>query len=128
MKEIFEAFIGIFFLTLLSITSVSVISASIDNSNANTYHTAIVTEFEESNFSPSVISALGNAAANEGYELDLTLFRESGTPTVLRFDETSRPAVGDTSDVYLAEVNLTFDFTFSFVEAVTPHTIKGFAR
>lgn len=133
MDSVFKSMVGFFFLALITVTSVCVISASIDNSNARSYHTAILNELEESNYSETVINILGDTALSQGYDLEMVFHREDGTIKAVSFTKdkdgnVQKTPVNDISDVAFAEVNLGFEFTFRLMGAAVPHVIKGVAR
>ncbi len=134
MKEIFETWLGIFFLTILMVAGLSVVTAGIDARNADAAKTAYTAEIEESNFSAGVIGAVINEANADGYNVELDLYHSNpaggataGDRTVTR-NVTEDQQIGDTSDVYMARLQLTFDYSFPMLNAVTEHTLFGYAR
>ncbi len=128
MKEIIESFVGVFFLMLLSFMGISIVAASMDVNNATSYETAIVTQIEESDFAPGVINSLGAEAVNAGYTLKIRTFDKEGNTKDYVYSEEKQDTVTSTDNVYLAKVVLTFDFSFKFVNAVTPHSLTSFAQ
>lgn len=129
MKEIFEAFLGLFFLTLLMVGGMSVIGAGIDARNADATKTGYIAELENSNFSASVLNGVLTDANNQGYALKVDLYHQdaSGNRTMSQ-GVTSATGIPDTSDVYMARLDLTFDYSFSLLNTVTPHQLIGYAR
>lgn len=131
MKEIFEAWLGVFFLALLMVTGLSILSAGIDARNADAAKTGYIAEIENSNFAPSVIAGVLDDAKTGGYDISLDLYHSperSASGDLVTRDVTTPEQVGDTSDVYMARVQLGFDYTFPMLDAVTPHTLIGYAR
>lgn len=133
MKEVFESWLGVFFLALLMITGLSIISAGIDARNADAAKTSYIAEIENSNFSSEVIGAVIDDAKASGYDITVDLYHSalrSGTSYDRSVTKGIRTAagVGDTSNVYMAKVKLDFDYSFSILNVVTPHTIFGYAR
>lgn len=129
MKEIFEVWLGIFFLALLMVGGMSIISAGIEARNADATKTNYIAELEDSNFSASVMSALLTDAQNNDYELSLDLYHQdiNGVRTTTTGVRNSG-SVPDTSNVYMAKVNLSFDYSFSLLNIVTAHELIGYAR
>lgn len=129
MKEIFEAFLGLFFLVLVMVGGMSVIGASIDARNADASKTSYIAEMENSNFSASVMSGVLADAADQGYELSVDLYHEnpSGERTISK-NISASTGVPNTSDVYMAKLNMSFDYSFALLNTVTPHTLVGYAR
>ena len=141
MKEVMEAFLGTFFMLLMSATSLSCISAAIDYRNADATKTAYIAEMENSNFSSKVIAQICEQAEKDGYDVQLTLYHSQdylGSPTpklTTKYPDESNPnlsledAIGNTSDVYMIRVQLDSDYSFDFFNnAVTKHTLIGYAR
>lgn len=129
MKEIFEAFLGLFFLTLLMVGGMSVIGAGIDARNADATKTGYIAELENSNFSASVLDGVLADANSQGYALKVDLYHQdaSGNRTMSQ-GISSAAGIPDTSDVYMARLDLTFDYSFSLLNTVTPHQLVGYAR
>lgn len=129
MKEIFEAFLGLFFLMLVMVGGMSIVGASIDARNANASKTSYIAEMEDSNFSASVLQGVLVEAEAEGYAVKVDLYRQdsAGVRTITK-GVTAGAGVPDTSDVYMTKLDLTFDYTFGLLNAVTPHQLIGYAR
>lgn len=146
MKEIIEAFVGLFFFMLLTTTSLSVITTSIDAKNADEIKSGYVTEMENSNFSAPVIQKIFAEAESEGYVVDMKVYHNQvGTSNlvtevnaqkwdvaankyVYRSASELATLIGNTSDVYMVRIQVTFDYSFPLLDVVTPHTIIGYAR
>ena len=149
MKEIFEAFLGIFFIMLEMVTGMSVIAASITAKNADANLSAYVAEIEESNFAKSVVAAVFEDAYNRGYDITMVFYLESETGAMStrslsmsdltpskqnntdrwRIDSKQLENAGVTfADVYMVQIKLSFDYNFSLYNNVTPHVLYRFAR
>lgn len=141
MKEVFESFLGIFFLLLLMVTGMSVISASITAKNADANLSAYVAEIEESNFSKSVMEAVFEDGASRGYRISMVLYDEDDTGAmstrtldaadVLSYDADGNAIAsisGSTFDCYMVQIIVSFDYNFSLYNNVTAHTLYRFAR
>lgn len=128
MKEIFEAALGTFFLSILMVASLSCISASIDAKNADATKTAYIAEIENSNFSSNVIQAVFDQADADGYDVSMVLYHSPTSPNPAPTTATRASEVGNTSDVYMVRLELKFNYTFQFLDSVTQHTLLGYAR
>lgn len=129
MKEIFEAFLGLFFLALVMVGGMSIIGAGIDARNADAAKTGFIAELENSNFSASVLDGVLAKAKDQGYDLKVDLYHQNaaGTRTVSP-GITAGAGVPDTSDVYMARLDLSFGYSFPLLNTVTPHQLVGYAR
>lgn len=129
MKEIFEAFLGVFFLILLMVTGVSILGAGIDSRNADASKTSYIAEMENSHFSASVLQEVLVNAQAEGYVLTVDLYRQDATGArTISKGITAGAGIPDTSDVYMAKLDLTFNYSFPLLNAVIPHQLVGYAR
>lgn len=153
MKEIFEAFLGIFFIMLEMVTGMSVIAASITAKNADANLSAYVAEIEESNFAKSVVAAVFEDAYNRGYDITMVFYTESETGAMKTYscstsdlspfkeNNSDRWVINSSqldnkfkntgmtfADVYMIQIKLSFDYNFSLYNNVTPHVLYRFAR
>lgn len=128
MKEVFESLIGMFFLIILCTASLSCIAASIDARNADANKSAYIAEIEESNFAGQVIESVFTSANNESYDVSMKLYHKHSDGSNTTTTATSADEVGNTSDVYMVKMQLTFDYSFPFLNSVVSHTLIGYAR
>lgn len=128
MKEALESLLGMFFLAMMTTCSLACIAASIDARNADANKSAYIAEIEESNFASHVIEAVFVDAEEQGYILKMKLYscNSNGSSTVT--EVTSADQVGTTGDVYMIRLQLTFDYSFKFLNSVVTHTLLGYAR
>lgn len=123
MSQVFKTFMGVFFLVLLLLTGVGIISAQLDVTAALDYKADIVTELENSNYSPQVINACIEQAVENGYKLEIRTFTEGGASTIYASANAS-----DTKDVVMAEIILTYPYRMVFLETFLEHQVRGYAR
>jgi hypothetical protein len=131
VKEIFETWLGVFFLALLMVTGLSILSAGIDARNADAAKAGYIAEIENSNFAPSVIAGVLDDAKTGGYDVALDLYHSperSASGDLVTRDVTTAGEIGDTSDVYMARLRVGFDYTFPMLDVAAPHTLIGYAR
>lgn len=129
MKEIFESWLGIFFLAILMVGGISIINAGIDARNADASKSGYIAEIENSNFSAEVMRSVFAEAESEGYELSIDLYHET-LDGQRRVDKgiTSGDAIPDTSDVYMARLHLGFNYSFVLFDVAAHHELIGYAR
>lgn len=129
MKEVFESMLGIFFLIVVSLTSTTIVSASIDARNADATMQAYITEVEHSNFSNSMLCAIFDQAAADGYtNVSMVLYEKDDTGTVSQRDVTTKSQVGLTQRVYMMKLTMTYSYTMDFIDQGATHTMTAFAR
>lgn len=129
MKEIFEVWLGVFFLALVMVGGISIIGAGIDARNADATKTAYIAEIESSNFSGPVLTAVLDDARTQGYEASLDIYsrNDAGVASITK-GVTSASSIPDTSETYMVKVTLAFDYSFSLFNAVAKSTLIGYAR
>jgi len=169
MKEIFEAAIGMFFITMLTIVSMACITASIDAKNADTTKTMYIAEIEDSHFAAQVLqNVFIQVAKDDKYDVKMTvyhkyfasqpestnsittangkdgLFNSDGNKVDIAslfnpdgtvrdgigemFDVDGNPIIGNTSDVYMVRLELTFAYSFNYLDDYVTHNLIGYAR
>lgn len=129
MKELFESILGTFLLLLLMVGGMTCISASVDARHADLAKTEYVTRIEDSNFSKDVLQSVFASADEEGYDIEMTVYKdnEDGSRTVTS-DIESSDDIGDVTGAYMVRLELSFDYSFPFMNAVTKHTLLGYAK
>lgn len=123
MSQVLKAFMGMFFIFMMLLLGIGILSAQVDVSNALDYKSDVVAELENSNYSPSVINSCIQQAVDNGYTIEIKTYTP-GNSTVTY----TRPNAADTTDVVMAEVTLTYPYTIGFLNEVTDHQVRGFAR
>lgn len=71
MKIMIEAFTSVFFIAVVSILLVSMISCYISVNNARNYHASVVDRLENSDYQEEYIEELYEEASNRGYKLKI---------------------------------------------------------
>lgn len=123
MNQVVKSFLGIFFLLVLIFTGVGIISAQINVSAALDYKSAVVTQLENSNYSPTVMNACIQQAADSGYVLEIRTFVKGKSMQVY-----TSPNVTDTSDVTMAEVILNYPYKIPFLQVSVNQQVRGYAK
>lgn len=129
MKEVFESMLGVFFLIVVMLTSTTVISASIDARNADATMQAYITEVEHSNFSNSILSAVFDQAAADGYtNVSMVLYEKDDTGVISQRTVSDKSQVGLTQRVYMMKLTMTYSYALDFINEGATHTMTAFAR
>lgn len=111
MGTIAKAFIGVFFLALVTLAGIGTTMAGAETSRAQNYHADVINEIECSNHNDAVMSACAAQASSEGYEL---------TVTPVTYD--------DMGNMKTAEVVLKYQYGIPLFHLQKEKTIRGFAR
>lgn len=123
MSQAIKAFMGVFFLLMLLLLGVGILSAQMDVSDALNYKSDMIAEIENSNYSPAVLNACIRQATDNGYTVEIKTYApQKGTVTY------TEPNVKDTTDVVMAEIILTYPYRIGILDSVTNHQVRGFAR
>lgn len=128
MKEIFEATLGLFFLTLIMVGSLSCISASIDARNADATKTAYITELENSNYSKDTMVKVFEDAGKRSYTVRFSLYMNNNGSRSVKTVSNVSELPSDTMTVYMARVELDFVYSVKLLNIMEPQTIVGYAR
>lgn len=123
MSQVFKSFMGVFFILILLLFGMGIISAQMDVSHALDYKSDIVTELENSNYNSDVLNACIRQAADNGYVVQVRTYSTGGASVLY-----TAPNAADTTGVVMAEVTLTYPYTIGFLNSVTNHTVRGYAR
>lgn len=111
MKSAIETMIGIIVLTLMTVMGASFITASISTQKAQNYHTTVVQELENSNFSQQVINETVAKAKDNGYmNIKVEVFRNEQT------------------DASYAKVSLPYSYSIPVLGQEKNNVIVGYAR
>lgn len=108
MKQIFETYLTLFLMMMAIFTLGGIIAADIDTKNARDFKESIVDEIENSNFSPSVITACGNAG-NDKYTVTVEEYKDNENNTVM------------------AEITVSYKYSIPFLNVNIQHELKDFA-
>lgn len=123
MSQVIKAFLGLFFMISLILLGSGILAAQMDVSDALDYKADIIAELENSNFNSDVLNACIRQAQENGYKLEVKTFSEGGASVCY-----TDPSAVDTKNVVMAEVKLTYPYRIGFLNAVTEHQVRGFAR
>lgn len=109
MGQVIKTYLGLFFILLMGLVGIGVVTAGIQSAAARNYHADVINEIECSNFNDGVIEACKQQAQAEGYHLKVK---------TMEYDR----------HVKMAEVILQYDYAISVLNLVTEHEVRGFAK
>lgn len=111
MGQIIKTYLGLFFILLMGLVGIGVVTAGIQSAAARNYHADVINEIECSNFNEGVIEACRLQAQEAGYELKVK---------TMNYD-----AAGH---VITAEIILGYEYAIPVLNLITKHEVRGFAR
>lgn len=111
MGQIIKTYLGLFFILLMGLVGIGVVTAGVQSAAARNYHADVINEIECSNFNASVIAACKQQAQESGYDLKVM---------TMNYDTDG--------NVMTAEVILGYDYAIPVLNLVTDHEVRGFAR
>lgn len=113
MSTVIKSYLTIILIVLAVIIFAGIISVTVDVQNARDYHAACVNEIESSNHASSVIDACKTDAANNGYELIVSSYKND---------------IDGINSTTLTKVVLKYDYTINFLNLSSEKEIVGYAR
>lgn len=111
MGQVIKSYLGLFFLLLMGLVGIGVVTAGVQSSAARSFHADVISEIECSNFNAGVVTACRQQAQEAGYGLEVK---------TMNYD--------DEGHVMTAEVILKYDYAIPVLNLVTDHEVRGFAR
>lgn len=111
MGQVMKTYLVIFFLMLMGLIGIGVVTAGIEVNAARNYHADVISEIECSNFNLNVVNACKIQAKNKGYQLVVT-------DMVYDIEKNQR----------MAEVVLSFQYAIPILNLISEHEVRGFAR
>lgn len=128
MEAFVKGFLGVFIFAMITYLCVGVISAEIDSSQARNYMDNAKQTIAESNFSSDAIEEAGTKAAENGYEMKITVYeRGKGTQT-FSYGKSGNGSVGDTSKVNCVEMVMKYPYSIPILGVKNEHTVRGYVN
>lgn len=130
MEAFIKGFLGVFIFAMITYLCAGVISAEIDSSGARNFMDNAKQTVAESNFSAAAIQEAGEKAAENGYEMTVTIYdRGEGTPRQVSYgDGDGAGTVGDTQNTECVEMVMTYDYTIPILGVRNQHTVRGYVN
>ena len=125
MSQIGKAFMGVFMVLFLFVTSTGVLGAFFQILHAQNTHAVMLDELENSNFAKDVMESCFATAEKESYRLQMSLYSDSEgiyTCTI------SLELPMSTEKVTMVEVVLFYDIEIAFFEIAKEQQLFGYAR
>lgn len=111
MGQVVKTYLGLFFLLLMGLVGIGVVTAGVQSAAARNYHADVISEIECSNFNAGVIAACRQQAQDAGYGLEVK---------TMSYDADGHAMT--------AEVILEYDYAIPILNLTTEHEVRGFAR
>lgn len=125
MSQVIKAFMGVFIVMFLMITSTGVLGAFYQILHAQNTHAVMIDELENSDYAKAVMVACFETAEREDYDLQLSLYSDSeGIRTCTSIADLPE----STKEVSLVEVVLQYSIEVAFFEVATEQQLFGYAR
>lgn len=125
MSQIMKAFMGIFMVMLLLVSSTGVLGAFYQILHAQNTHAVMIDELENSDFARGVMQSCFETAERESYRLQMSLYSDSDG-IITCTDVTEIPM--NTDQVRMVEVVLFYDIEIVFFELAEEQQLFGYAR
>lgn len=122
MSQIMKAFLGIFLIMFMTVTSSGILSGFMTVMASQDLHSNIINELEDSDFDRSVASKCFENAALNGNKLNITFYMADNT-----IQTASSAAQIPSNDVKKAKVDLSFDYNIAFFGINEEHILSGYA-
>ena len=128
MEAFIKGFLGVFIFAMITYLCVGVISAEIDSSQARNFMDNAKQTIAESNFSQAAIQEAGEKAAENGYEMEVTIYdRGIGSRTV-SYGEAGNGTAGDTKDTECVEMVMKYPYSIPILGVKNEHTVRGYVN
>ncbi|MBR4026464.1 MAG: hypothetical protein IKJ01_02745 [Lachnospiraceae bacterium] len=125
MSQIMKAFMGIFMILFLMVSSVGMLGAFLQVLHAQDMHACMIDEMENSNYCKEVLEECFEIAEQSGYKLELILYQENYKAVSCT---TKAELPQENVDIALAKVTLEFPFRIVFFQINDNYKISGYGR
>lgn len=123
MSQIMKAFLGVFLIMFMAVTSSGVLSGFLAVIEAQNLHAQIINELEDSDFHSDVARQCFESAAEKKDALSITFYMaDNSTHTA-----TGVSGIPDSSDIVKARVELKFNYQVAFFGIDQEHVLSGYA-
>lgn len=130
MSQIMKAYTGVLMVLFMMVSAIGVLTAFLQVLEAQNFHSVAITEMEESGYAAVVLEEIFVAAQNKGYGITLGIYDTSGNYRKCRNISAIRSFAtrGWLSDIYMAEITLTYPVQILFFEIDSDQTLIGVGR
>lgn len=123
MSQIMKAFLGIFLIMFMAVTSSGVLSGFLTVVQAQNLHSQIITELEDSDFYRDVARECFESAERQGDVLGITFYMADNTTKTA----TQAAQIPDSDQIVRARVELKFNYKVAFFGIEQEHILSGYA-
>ena len=125
MSQVIKTFLGVFLILFLTVTAAGVLGAFYQMLHAQNLHAKMIDELENSDYAPVVMEACFEAAEEAGYDLQLSIYADTGGVFLC----TSRADLPtEKPEISLMEVVLEVPIRIAFFELEMKQQLFGYAR
>ena len=125
MSQIMKAFMGVYMVLLLMVTSAGVLGAFYQILHAQNTHAIMLDELENSDFAKVIMEACFETAERESYRLQMSLHSDTEQVKIcMKADELPE----NMESVKMVELILFYDIEIAFFDIAKEQQLFGYAR
>lgn len=125
MSQIMKAFMGIFIVLFMTTSSMGMLGAFLQVSQAREFHAMVIDELENSNYCKAVLEECFKTAEESGYVLEVTLYKNQGG-YISCTEKADIPS--QLEEIDMAKIDMQFVITIPFLGVENEQEISGYGR
>lgn len=128
MEAFIKGFLGVFIFAMITYLCAGIISAEIDSSQARNFMDNVKQTIAEANFSRDAIEEAGKKAADNGYEMDITIYNRGEGSQTISYGSAGNGSVGDTKNTECVEMVMKYPYSIPILGVRNEHTVRGYVN
>lgn len=128
MEAFIKGFLGVFLFGMITYLCAGIISAEMDSSRARNYMDNAKQTIAEANFSSAAIQEAGEKAAENGYEMDITIYNRGEGAQTVSYGKTGNGSTGDTKNTECVEMVMKYEYSIPILGVKNEHTVRGYVN
>ena len=128
MEAFVKGFLGVFIFAMITWLCVGIVSAEMDSSQARNFMDNAKQTIAESNFSKAAIQEAGRKAADNGYEMELTIYNRGEGKQTVSYGKGGNGTVGDTKNTECVEMVMKYQYSIPILGVKNEHTVRGYVN
>lgn len=128
MEAFIKGFLGVFIFGMITYLCAGIISAEIDSSQARNYMDNAKQTIAEANFSSGAIQEAGERAAENGYEMDITIYNRGEGAQTVSYGKAGNGSAGDTKKAECVEMVMKYEYSIPILGVKNEHTVRGYVN
>ncbi len=125
MSQIMKAFTGIFIVLFMTASSMGILGAFLQVSKAQEYHATMIDELENSDYSGKVLTECLDVAAENEYEVEITLYEKNGGCITCTESENIPQTI---PQIDMAKIDMKFTIIIPFLGIENEQKLSGYGR